>query len=139
MALGKVATVEELFKIDQFFQIGELALARSFQREGSYFQDRFKLRVKNVTSSERGLGIVILAEFANIRSKGRRSLFLSLAPYEERTIEDHYLIPRGSGKVKIQASFYMVKDEREFKQISRIQQPDIRNNYIIIIPPNAGR
>ena len=139
IALGKVATVEELFKIDQFFQIGELALARSFQREGSYFQDRFKLRVKNITNSEQGLGIVILAEFANIRSKGRRSFFISLAPYEERTIEDHYLIPRGSGKVKIQASFYMVKDEREFKQISRIQQPDLSNNYIVIIPPNAGR
>ncbi len=139
VALGKVATVEELFKIDQFFQIGELALAKSFQRQGSYFQDRFKLRVKNVTNSEQGLGIVILAEFANIRSKGRRSLFLNLAPYEERVIEDHYLIPRASGKVKIQAAFYMVKDEREFKQISRIQQPDLRNSYITIIPPNAGR
>jgi len=137
--LREIATVEELFKIDQFFQIGELFLSRNFQPRERYLQDRFKLRVKNVSNSERGLGIVILAEFANVRSKGRRSFYLSLAPYEERVIEDYYLLPRGSGKAKIQVSYYMVKDEKEFKRIGRRQLSDLSNNYIVIVPPNSGR
>ena len=137
--LKKVAAVEELFKMDQFFQIGELVLARSFHPQEAYLRDSFKLRVKNITSSQRGLGIVILAEFANVRSKGRRSFYLNLAPYEERVVEDYYLLPRGRGKAKIQASFYMAKDEREFKRISRRQRPDLSNNYIVIVPPNLGK
>ena len=138
-ALMEVATVEELFKIDQFFQIGELVLAKSFQPRGSYLQDRFRLKVKNISNKERGLGIVILVEFANIRSKGRRSFYLSLAPYEERVIEDYYLLPKRSGKGKIQASFYMVEDEKEFKRISRRQPPELSNHYIVFVPPNPGR
>ena len=138
-ALMEIATVEELFKIDQFFQIGELVLAKSFQPQGSYLQDRFKLKVKNISNKGHGLGIVILVEFANIRSKGRRSFYLSLAPYEERVIEDYYLLPQRSGKAKIKASFYIVEDEKEFKRISRRKLPDLSNHYIIFVPQNPGR
>lgn len=123
-----------LFPIDRVLDIGALDLKRDFKKEGAYLRDGFSLQIANKTNEPINVGLVIFSSFPGLRTKGKRTLFISLPPKGRRMINDYYLIPNGKGRARIEARFFLVRDQKELREkIRKGEKPALSLNNAVVI------
>ena len=139
---GDAARVRRFFAFDERFEIGELQLDGTITLdEAQQRQERFRVRVRNLTDAPTGLGLLVSAAWSSRPERAQRAYFVYLGPGESRLLEEYLAYPnRGTGRARIEARYWQAASPEELTRDLVAAEPGLINHYVVLRDaPDAPR